>query len=66
MTHSEFLFTLDSAILSGLSSAKVARLIGVNEVTVRRRKATLAAEGHAFRTAQGTKPEESHATITDR
>lgn len=57
----EFMRQLDAAILSGLSSAKVARQIGVNEVTVRRRKAALAAEGHAFRNARGIMPEESHA-----
>lgn len=57
-----FLQQLDAAILSGLSSGRVARLVGVNEVTVRRRKAALSRDGHAFPTAQRDWREDSHAT----
>jgi transposase-like protein len=53
---------LDAAILSGASSARVARQIGVNEVTVRRRKATLGREGHVFPIAQRDRREDNHAT----
>lgn len=54
----EFLRQLDTAIMSGLSSSKVARLIGVNEKTVRRRKADLGRAGHRFPNhfAQGAMP----------
>lgn len=58
-----FLRQLDSAILSGMSSARVARLIGVNEVTVRRRKAALARDGHVFQQAQRDQREVDHAPI---
>jgi transposase len=66
MTHSEFESALDSAILSGLSSAQVARLIGVSEKTVRRRKADLGRAGHKFPNyTQGAMPGIQNAT-TDR
>jgi NADH/NAD ratio-sensing transcriptional regulator Rex len=45
LNHSEFLDRLDAAIITGGSSAQIARKIGVNEVTVRRRKAALGQAG---------------------
>lgn len=57
----EFLRLLDAAILSGGSSAQVARQVGVNEVTVRRRKAALGRAGHVFTTAQRNRREDNHA-----
>lgn len=57
----EFLKQLDTAIMSGLSSSRVARLVGVGETTVRRRKKALASEGHSFPNALGIRPEEPHA-----
>jgi hypothetical protein len=59
----EFLRQLDAAILSGLSSSKVARMVGINETTVRRRKGILAAEGHSFQTARRDQREEPYAGI---
>jgi transposase len=57
----EFQRGLDTAILSGLSSAKVARMIGVAETTVRRRKRALAESGHNFIPfAQRTQREDNH------
>ena len=62
-TRDAFLRTLDAAIINGLSSAQVARKVGVNEVTVRRRKAALAREGHSFnRKTLGIVPEANNAT----
>ena len=63
----EFQRALDMAILSGLSSAKVARMVGIGEKTVRRRKADLGRAGHQFTNfAQGTTPGIDNATaVTD-
>lgn len=57
----EFLRQLDTAILSGLSSSKVARLVGVNEVTVRRRKAALGKAGLLHARAQRNVREDQNA-----
>lgn len=45
MNRSHFLSRLDSAIVAGGSNAQIARSVGVNETTVRRRKAELGRAG---------------------
>jgi transposase-like protein len=62
MTHDEFLAKLDGAILSGASAAQVARGLGLNQTTVRRRKAALRAAGHNFTLRD--QREADHATYT--
>jgi hypothetical protein len=64
MTYSDFLTTLDSALLTGASTAVVARTLGLNQTTVRRRKSALRAAGHTFATLRDQR-EETHAAITD-
>ena len=56
---SDFLSQLDAAILSGASAAQVARSLGLNQTTVRRRKAVLREAGHNF--ALRDRREDTHA-----